>query len=155
MFGHRGGIQRNQIGGIAMKVNAYLNYGGNCAEAFQYYEKHLGAKIDRVMKWSQMPDATKHTPPGFENAIMHGRILIGETVIMASDVPGYQPMRSSYLSLSVDSNEEAERIYEALADGGEVYMKMEETFFARRFGQLRDKFGALWMVIHEKPMPGA
>jgi PhnB protein len=140
---------------IAMKVNAYLNYGGNCAEAFQYYEKHLGAKIDRVMKWSQMPDGAHPTPPRFENAIMHGRILIGETAIMASDVPGYQPMRSAYLSLSVGSNEEAERIYTALADGGEVYMKMGVTFFAHRFGQLRDKFGALWMVIHEKPMPGA
>jgi len=74
-----------------MKITAYLNYGGNCAEAFQYYEKHLGGKVQGVMKWSQMPDAAKHTPPGFENAVLHGRIVIGETAIMASDVPGYQP----------------------------------------------------------------
>jgi PhnB protein len=62
-------------------------------------------------------------------------------------------MRSAYLSLSVDSSEEAERIYAALAEGGEVFMKIGETFFAFRFGQLRDKFGINWMVIHERPMP--
>jgi PhnB protein len=62
-------------------------------------------------------------------------------------------MRSAYLALAVDSNEEAERIYAALTEGGEVFMKMEETFFAHRFGQFRDKFGINWMVIHEKPMP--
>jgi PhnB protein len=62
-------------------------------------------------------------------------------------------MRSAYLALSVDSNEEAERIYNALTEGGEVFMKMGETFFAHRFGQFRDKFGINWMVIHEKPMP--
>ena len=61
-------------------------------------------------------------------------------------------MRSAYLTLSVDSNAEAERIYAALTDGGEIFMKMEETFFAHRFAMLRDKFGANWMVIHEKPM---
>jgi len=85
--------------------------------------------------------------------VLHGRIDIGETVLMAADVPGAQPMRSAYLSLSVTSSEEAERIYAALAEGGEVFMKMEETFFAYRFGQLRDKFGVNWMVLHERSMP--
>jgi PhnB protein len=81
---------------------------------------------------------------------------LGDTLVMASDGPKDRclPMRSAYLSLSVDSNEEAERIYNALNEGGEVFMKMEETFFAHRFGQFRDKFGVNWMVIHEKPMPG-
>jgi PhnB protein len=102
------------------------------------------------MKWSQMPDAGKHTPSGFKDAMLHGRIAIGDTVLMAADVPGAQPMRSAYLSLSVGSNEEAERIYAALAEGGEVFMKMGETFFAHRFGQLRDKFGVNWMIVHEK-----
>ena len=136
-----------------MKMQTYINFNGNCAEAFQFYEQHLGAKTMGVIKWNQMPDAPKHTPPGFENAILHGRIAVGETVLMAADIPGAQPMRSAYLSLSVSSSEEAERIYAALAEGGEVFMKMEETFFAHRFGQLRDKFGINWMVIHEKPMP--
>ena len=71
---------------------------------------------------------------------------------MRRDFPGAQPMRSAYLFLSVESSAEAERIYAALSEGGEVLMKMGETFFAHRFGQLRDKFGALWMILHEKPM---
>jgi PhnB protein len=151
-----GGIpQFGKFEEIEMKVNAYLNFGGNCEEALRFYERHLGGKITSVMKWSQMPGAEEHTPPGYKDKILHSRIAIGDTSVMGSDVPGYQPVRSSYLSLSVDSNEEAERIYTALADGGEVYMKMGETFFAHRFGQLRDKFGVLWMVIHERPMPAA
>ncbi|HZL52570.1 MAG TPA: VOC family protein [Terracidiphilus sp.] len=79
--------------------------------------------------------------------------MIGDTPLMASDGPGVEPMRSAYLSLSVDSDAEAERIYKVLSDGGEVFMAMGETFFAHRFGQFRDKFGINWMVIHERPMP--
>ena len=136
-----------------MRMVTYLNFGGNCEEAFHFYEKHLGGKMMGVMKWSQMPDAAKHTPPGYENAVLHARLQLADTLLMASDVPNYQPMRSAYLSLSVDSNEEAERIYALLADGGEVFIKMGETFFAHRFGQLRDKFGTNWMVIREREMP--
>jgi PhnB protein len=136
-----------------MKLHTYLNYGGNCAEAFRFYEQHLGGKITRMMTWDQMPDAEKHTPPGFTKAVIHARLQLGETVIMGSDAPNYQPMRSAYLNLSVGSNEEAERIYALLIEGGEIFMKMEETFFAHRFGMLRDKFGTSWMVIHERPMP--
>lgn len=135
-----------------MKLHAYLNFGGNCEEAFRYYEQHLGAKVQFIMRWSEMPDAEKHTPPGMQNGVLHGSLALADTVVMASDVPGYQPMRSAYLSLSAGSVEEAERIYSALAQGGEVFMPMGETFFAHRFGQLRDKFGVNWMVIHEKPM---
>jgi PhnB protein len=62
-------------------------------------------------------------------------------------------MRSVYLSLSVNSDEEAERIYALLADGGQIFMPMQETFFASRFVQLRDKFGTSWMILHERPMP--
>jgi PhnB protein len=135
-----------------MKMNTYVNYSGHCEEAFRFYEKHLGGKIVNIFRWSEMPDAAKHTPLGMENGVLHGRIDIGDTVLMGADVPGAQPMRSAYLSLAVSSSEEAERIYAALADGGEVFMKMGETFFAHRFGQLRDRFGANWMVIHDKAM---
>lgn len=135
-----------------MKMYTYLNYGGNCEEAFKFYEKNLGGKIMGVFRWNQMPDAAKHTPPGYENAVLHMRVDLGETVLMGADVPGYQPMRSAYLSLTVGSSEEAERIYNVLSEGGEVFMKMGETFFAHRFGQFRDRFGTNWMVIHEKQM---
>ena len=137
-----------------MKLNTYLNYGGNCAQALRFYEEHLGGKITEMGLYGQMPDKSA-IPPGLENNVIHARITIGGTEIMASDVPPerFQPMRSAYLSLTVGSNEEAERIYALLADGGEIFMPMAETFFAFRFGMLRDKFGTSWMVIHERPMP--
>lgn len=136
-----------------MKLNTYVNFAGKCDEALHFYEKHLGAKILMKMTFDQMPDP-KQIPPGLEKGILHARIQIGDTVLMASDGPQdrVQPMRSAYLTLSVDSTAEAERIYKVLSEGGEVFMPMAETFFAFRFGQLRDKFGANWMVIHEKPM---
>jgi PhnB protein len=135
-----------------MRLNTYINFNGRCEEALRYYEQHLGAKTDMVMKWNQMPDAPKNAPPGFENAILHCRFALGGTHLMAADIPQAEPMRSAYLSLTVDSNDEAERIYAALADGGSVLMEMNETFFAHRFGQVRDKFGINWMILREKPM---
>ena len=134
-----------------MKVNICVNFPGNCADAIAYYEQHLGAKLMGKMIWSDMPGDPKNVPPGMENKVLHARFRLGDTVVMASDGPKVEPMRSAYLSLSMDSNEEAERIYAALTDGGEVFMAMGETFFAHRFGQFRDKFGVNWMVIHEKP----
>ncbi|MGA2810958.1 MAG: VOC family protein [Candidatus Acidiferrum sp.] len=137
-----------------MKLHAYLNFGGNCAEAFRFYEQHLGGKITSLMTWAQMPDAGE-VPPERKDQILHARLSIGETHIMASDVPRerFQPMRSVYLSLSVPSIAEAERVHALLADGGEIFMPMAETFFAFRFSMLRDKFGTSWMIIHERPMP--
>lgn len=140
-----------------MKMTTYLNYGGNCAEAFRFYEEHLGGKIVFSMTYGEMPKEPGQgggIPPGYEKAILHARLDIADTAVLASDIPPdrFQPMRSVYLCLSVDSNEEAERIYALLADGGEVYMPMAETFFAHRFGQLRDRFGTSWMIIHDRPM---
>ncbi len=140
-----------------MKLHTYLNFPGTCEEAMSFYEKHLGAKVLAKSRFSDMSSmgAPQNLPPGLNReGILHARFMVGETVVMASDGPPerVQPMRSAYLCLSVDSNEEAERIYKALTEGGEVFMPMEETFFAQRFGQFRDKFGVNWMVIHEKPM---
>jgi PhnB protein len=140
-----------------MKVNTYLNFPGNCAEALAFYEKHLGAKM--LVKGTYA-DMSKHggptnLPPGVKpESIIHARFTLGDTLVMASDGPPErtQPMRSAYVCLSVEATEEAERIYKALTEGGEVFMAMGETFFAYRFGQLRDKFGINWMVIHEKSM---
>jgi len=136
-----------------MKLNTYLNYGGNCADAFRFYEKELGGKIGMMMTHDQAPDQTNVTPE-LAKAVLYANITIGETTVMASDVPAerFQPMRSVYLCLGVDSDAEAERTYKLLSDGGEVYMPMQETFFASRFAQLRDKFGTSWMIIHERPM---
>lgn len=136
-----------------MKVRTYLNYGGNCEQAFRFYERHLGGKITALMTHGQVPGAPPNPPAG----ILHARLTLGDTEIMASDVPAerYLPMRSAYLSLSVASSEEAERIHALLAEGGEIFMPMAETFFAIRFSMLRDKFGTSWMIIHERPVPAS
>ena len=137
-----------------MKLHTYLNFGGNCEQAFRFYEQHLGGKITSMMTYGQMPNPND-IPPERKNDVLHARIKIGDTEVMASDAPPdrFQPMRSVYLSLGVSSTEEAERIYALLSDGGQIFMPMQETFFAFRFGMLRDKFGTSWMIIHERPMP--
>jgi PhnB protein len=107
-----------------------------------------------MMTRAQGPDGGD-VPPESRDSIQYAQMTIGGTELMGSDVPAerFQPMRSVYLSLSVDSTEEAERIYALLADGGEIFMPMEETFFAFRFGMLRDRFGTSWMILHQRPMP--
>jgi PhnB protein len=137
-----------------MKLHTYLNFGGNCEQAFRFYEQHLGGKIIMMMTHGQMPNATA-VSPDWKNAILHARINIGETMLMGADIPPerFKPIRSAYLSLTLSSNDEAERIYGLLSDGGEIFMPMEETFFAFRFAMLRDKFGTSWMILHERPMP--
>lgn len=132
-----------------MKLYTQLNFGGNCEEAFRFYEKHLGGTITMMMRQSQMPGA----PSGAGNAIIHARMNIGDTVLIANDVPPdvFQKMRSVYLYLAVDSAAEAERVYKLLADGGDIFMPLEETFFASRFSMLRDRFGVSWSIIHERP----
>ena len=137
-----------------MKLHTYLNFGGNCEEAFRFYEKNLGGKIEMMMRYADQPDP-KNVAPGTEKYVLYLNMTIGETQLMGSDVPPdrFQPIRSVYLSLAVDSSEEAERIFKLLAQGGEVFMPMEEMFFAHRFGMLRDKFGTSWMILHQKPMP--
>jgi PhnB protein len=130
-----------------------INYGGNCEEAFRFYEKHLSGKITMMMKHSEQPGAG-NVPPGWEGKVLYARMSIGETEIMASDVPDkFEPMRSVYLCLTATSTEEAERIHAVLSEGGQTYMSIQETFFAYRFAMLRDRFGTSWMIIHERPMP--
>jgi PhnB protein len=135
-----------------MKLHTYLNYGGNCEEAFRFYEEHLGGKISFIMHHGEQPGGA---PPGSPKGVLHARITLGGAELSAADVPAdrFQPMRSAYLTLGVDSPEDAERIHALLAEGGQIFMPMEETFFASRFSMLRDRFGTSWMIIHERPMP--
>ncbi len=139
-----------------MELNTYLNYGGNCEEAFRFYEQHLGAKIIFMMTHDQAPNAT-NVAPEFAKKVLHASLSIGGTQLLGSDVPSdrFEPMRSVYLSLSVDSSAEAERIHALLAEGGNVFMPMQETFFAYRFSMLRDRFGTSWMIIQQRPRPNA
>ncbi len=127
-------------------LDIYINYPGHCEQAFRFYEQHLGGKI-KAMTPHQQP------PPGFpeewNNPILHATMEIGGTVVRGADIPGAEPMRSAYLTLRVDTQEMAEHIYDLLSRDGEVFMKMEKTFFANRFAMLRDKFGTAWMLLNE------
>jgi PhnB protein len=139
-----------------MKLHTYLNYGGNCEEAFRFYEKNLGGKILMMLSHNQAPaSGPAQVPDNWKSKIMYARMTLGETDLMANDVPPdrFQPMRSVYLSLTLDSISEAERVHNLLADGGQIFMPLQETFFAHRFSMLRDKFGTSWMIIHERPTP--
>ena len=134
-----------------MKLYAYLNYPGTCRDAFDFYAKHLGGKVTMMMTHGENPTPGP-AQPGWEKMMLHARMNLGDTELMGADVPNCLPMRSAYMTLILDSIEEAERVYALLSDGGEIFMKMAETFFAFRFAQLRDRFGTNWMLINERPM---
>jgi PhnB protein len=131
-------------------MKTYVNFAGRCAEAFRFYEKHLGGKVGMMMTHGQMPDQSRVSPE-MKDAVLHARIAIGDTELWAADIPNAEPMRSAYLSLDVDSDAEAERIFSALSEGGRLFMPIQETFFASRFGQVQDRFGINWMVVHQRP----
>lgn len=135
-----------------MKLYAYLNYGGNCEEAFRFYEQHLGGKITTLVRHGEGPNPAGLSPE-WQNAVLHARMTLGGTELMGADTPPerFQPMRSAYLTLTLTSSGEAERIYALLSEGGQIFMQMEETFFAYRFAMLRDRFGTSWMLLHERP----
>ncbi|HJT89097.1 MAG TPA: VOC family protein [Bryobacteraceae bacterium] len=134
-----------------MKLTTYVNFAGKCAEAFRYYEQHLGGKIGMMMTHGQNPAPSPYTTGEWKDAVLHARIAIGGTELAGADVPKAEPMRSAYLTLNTESDGEAERIFSALSDGGQVFMPMQETFFASRFGQVRDRFGINWMIVQERP----
>src|SRR5215470_18732787 len=135
-----------------MKMNTYVNFCGTCAEAFRYYEKHLGAKVGMLMTHAQSPEQSRLNPE-WNDKVLHARISIGDTELMAADIPNAEPMRSAYLTLRTDNDIEAERVFSALSEGGRILMPMQETFFASRFGQVQDRFGINWMRLHERPLP--
>jgi PhnB protein len=136
-----------------MKLYTQLNFGGNCEEAFRFYAEHLGGRITAIVTKAQIP-AGNPVPPGPDNFVIHARMDIAGVALIANDVPAqyFQPVRSSYLYLEVDSVKDAERIYHLLAEGGTIGMPIAETFFASRFAQVRDRFGVLWSIIHPKAM---
>lgn len=140
-------------GSEMMKINPYMQFGGKCAQAFEYYRQHLGAKDITMMPFRGSP-AEQHAPPEWLDKIMHGALTVDGQVLMGSDGMAGQPfegMHGCSLALNVDTPEQAERLFGALADGGNITAPMEPTFFALKFGMLTDRFGVAWMVICEKP----
>ncbi len=132
--------------GQSMKLNIYVNYPGHCEKAFRFYEQHLGGKINMMMPHQQPPS---NFPKEWKKPILHAIIEIGGTIVRGADIPDAEPMRSAYLTLILDTPEIAEHIYNLLSNDGEIFMKMEKTFFANRFAMLRDQFGTSWMLLNE------
>ena len=130
-----------------MRLDVYVNYRGTCEEAFRFYETVLGGKVTGIVRHGEQPNP--NIPADWGEKVLHARIEIGETVLMGADIPHAEPMRSAYLTLGFDTEGDAERVYAALTEGGEVFMKMERTPFANRFAMVRDRFGASWMLLHQ------
>jgi PhnB protein len=128
-----------------VRLDVYVNFRGTCEEAFRFYEKELGGKVLFIQRHGEQPNPD--IPAGWQEKVLHAQMQLGGIAIMGADIPTAEPMRSAYLSLTVDSPTEADRLYEGLSDGGEIFMRMEATFFANRFAMLRDRFGVSWMLL--------
>jgi PhnB protein len=134
-----------------MKVETYLFFNGRCEEAIEFYQRAVGAKVTMLMRNKEAPDKPPPgmLPPNSEDKIMHASFTIGETTVMASDghCSGELAFEGFSLSVTAASEAEAERVFNALADGGQVRMPLGKTFFSPKFGMCADKFGVGWMVI--------
>ena len=131
-----------------MKVQPYLYFDGRCEEALEFYKKTLGAEVICLMRFKENPQP-EYNPPNAGEKVMHAAFRVGETELMASDgdCAGQTKFQGISLSLSAKDGAEAERLFAALGEGGQVQMPMSQTFFAERFGMVADKFGVSWMVI--------
>ena len=134
-----------------MQTHPHLSFNGQCEEAFRYYEKHLGGKITALALYEGTP-AENFMPAELRKKVIHAQIRIGDGTLMGADSPPdrFQATHGIAVTLAADTPADAERIFHALADGGSVQMAMDKTFFAAKFGMLRDRFGIPWMVICEK-----
>jgi PhnB protein len=130
-----------------MTIQPYLFFDGRCDEAIEFYRKTLGAEVQMLMRFKDSPDPTmSHGNP---NAVMHAQVRIGDTVVMASDgrCEGKTKFEGFALSITVATPADADRIFNALAEGGQVQMPLTQTFFSPRFGMAADRFGVSWMVL--------
>ncbi|HMA03189.1 MAG TPA: VOC family protein [Gemmatimonadaceae bacterium] len=131
-----------------MRTDIYVNYNGTCEEAFRFYEEHLGGTVTLLTTHGAGPESTRFSDE-WKSKVLHARLQLNNATLMGADIPSAEPMRSAYVTLTLDTAADAERVYALLADGGQIFMKMEETFFASRFAMLRDRFGTSWMLLHE------
>jgi PhnB protein len=131
-------------------IQPYLFFNGHCEQAIEFYRKALGAEVEVMLRFKESPEPPPpgSVPPGFENKIMHSSFRIGGTTVMASD--GCNADKSNFqgfsLSLSVQTEADADRYFNALAEGGQIRMPLSKTFWSPRFGMVEDRFGIGWMV---------
>jgi PhnB protein len=139
-------------------IQPYLFFEGRCEEAIEFYKKTLGAEVLMLMRYSDSPEPPPPgaVPPGSEKKIMHASVRIGQSAVMMSDgrCTGKPASFDGFsLSVSVSTPTEVDKIFNALADGGQIGMPLAKTFFSPRFGMVADRFGVRWMVIVQQPMP--
>jgi PhnB protein len=144
-----------------MEINAYLNFDGRCDEAIAFYTSKLGAQVITRMSFADAPpmEAGQEPPegcgpmPSDPNKVMHAALRIGDTMIMASDCncTGKPAFQGISLALSVATPAEADRVFTALGDGGQIVMPLAPSFFSPSFGIVNDRFGVNWMVVVEDP----
>jgi len=136
-----------------MQIQPYLFFDGRCEEAAEYYRRALGAEVTMLMRWKDHPEPQQPcmVSPGNENKVMHMRFRIGDTEVLASDgrCLGQPSFQGFALSLTAANEAEAERLFGALSDGGQVQMPLAKTFFSPSFGMVADRFGVSWMVYVE------
>jgi PhnB protein len=133
-----------------MHTQVYLFFNGRTEEALEFYKKTLGAEVEMLMRFKDAPkEAQAGCAPGSESKVMHSCFKLGDQRVMASDGrnEGNPEFKGFSLTLAVDSEAEADRLFAALSDGGKVEMPLGKTFFSPRFGVLSDKFGVGWMVM--------
>ena len=133
-----------------MQIQPYLFFDGRCEEAIEFYRKAIGAEVQMLMRFKDAPDQPPPgmLPPGSENKVMHMALRIGETTLLVSDgsnkgTPNFQGFS---LCLTVRDDAEAKKVFDALADGGQVQMPLTKTFFSSSFGMVADPFSVPWMV---------
>ncbi|MDQ3068170.1 MAG: VOC family protein [Acidobacteriota bacterium] len=134
-----------------MELTPYLFFNGNCAEAFRFYEQTLGGKIEALMKASDAPPSGGAGPQMAGDSVMHACLTVGKAVLMGSDDPtSYSKPQGNWVSVSVESADEARRIFDIFAEGGKVNVPFEPTFWSPGFAMVIDRFGTPWM-INTKP----
>jgi len=131
-----------------MNVEPYLFFEGRAEEALQFYQQKLGAKVEAIIRYKENPEP-KYNPPNSDNKVMHALFRIGDTKVMASDgnCAGKPSFQGFALTINAASPAEAEKRFNALAEGGQVQLPLNETFFAKSFGMVADRFGVSWMVM--------
>ncbi len=135
---------------VTHEINPYLFFNGRCEEALEFYRKNLGAEVGMLMRFKDAPQPPPpgSCKPGSESKVMHASFNIAGNTILASDgrCEGNPTFEGFALSLTVPDETEADRLFNALAKGGQIQMPLNKTFFSKRFGMVADKFGVMWMV---------
>src|SRR5262245_44140999 len=135
-----------------LQWNPYLTFNGQCEAAFKFYERCLAGKIVALIPFGDTPHS-QHVPPDARGRIMHARLVVGSQVLMGSDEAAGQPyegVKGCSVAVQVDTPQEAERVFNALAENGTIAMPLQQTFWAARFGMFTDQFGVPWMINCEK-----